>query len=187
MSEFRNLPQSFVAQQNDELLLATPTEATRISVKSLKYDALATLKFKHPGDQAYGVGTANTWVNIPFNELTLTGANQWIQLNPDGSFSLTEGFYFLRTEVTFILTNQARLALRQDSNFLEVSKTHAFNDINIGPRGTCHLSKKFMSTGQTFSVKLAVASPSPFSLATADPFLAGMQATLSSCEIYKLG
>jgi len=187
MSEFRNLPQSFIAQQNDELLLATPTEATRISVKSLKYDALATLKFKHPGDQNYGIGTADTWAKVPFNELILTGVNQWVQLNADGSFSLAEGYYFLKAEATLVLTNQARFSLRRNSDFLEVVKTSAINDSTLAPRAFCQLSKKFPSTGETFSVEISVNNPSSVSLSVADLFLAGVQVTLCSCEIHKLG
>lgn len=185
MTEFRNLPQSLIAEQNDELLLATATEASRITVKRLKYDALTTLKFKHPADQSYGVGTPNTWTKLPFNEATITG-EPWLQLNPDGSFTLSAGLYFLRADVTFIVANFGRFALRQGSNFLELSNTYATND-GTAPRAKAVLSKKFAANAATFSLEIAVSNASAVSLNNGDPFLAGLQTTLAACEIYKLG
>jgi len=186
MTEFRNLPQQFSVGADDEFLVVGASGPHRITTKALRYDSLALLKFKHPGDQNYGIGTADTWVNIPFNELTLTGVSEWLQLNADGSFSLAEGYYFLQAEVEVQVSNRARLALKRGSDFLEVSKTYAGVDA-AGPRGFLRLSKTFYSTGQTFSVEIAVESPSLYTISGADLFLAGIQTSLCSCEIHKLG
>lgn len=181
--EFRGLPPAFGANQEDELLLVNPTSPTRISVKSLRYDSLATLKFKHPADQSYAIGTANTWVNLPFNELTLTSPEQWVQLNPDGSFTLTEGLYFLECGLTFADSNISRLAFRQSSNFLEVANTYAEFPAHRVP---LRINKKFPSTGGTYTLQIAI-SRADGSIHSADVFSAGQQATVAACTINKLG
>ena len=186
MSEFRNLPQSFIAQQNDELLLATPTEATRISVRSLRYDSVAILRFLTPADQGYGIGTANVWVNIPFNVLDDSGSIPWVTLNADGSFILAAGCYKLLSEVFFYATNHYRVGLNRQGAFAGV--VTGYSASSAGVSSTCSLRARLdLQAQETIALQAAIASPSSFSLNVADSFLSGQMATAAHCEIHKLG
>ena len=186
MSEFRNLPQSFIAHKNEELLLVTPTEATRISVRSLQYDSFALLKFSTPADQGYGIGTADVWVNIPFNVLDDSGSIPWVTLNADGSFVLAAGCYKLACELSFYATNNYRIGLLRQGSLTQVVGGYASNTVGVSSKGSLH-SRIDLQAQETISLKIAVASPSGVALYVNDSFLAGQQATAAHCEIHKLG
>lgn len=184
--EFRGLPPAFAANQEDELLLVNPTSPTRISVKSFKYDSLATLKFKHPADQDYGIGQSNTWAVLPFNNLGFSGVQNWVTLNPDGSFLLDPGLYYLTAGVRLSSSNFQRLALFRGAGIAEVISEYSPSSGNSV--ATLNLLSRLSVIGQeTFSLRIAVEQAKAFTLNVADSFLAGNQVTLATCTINKLG
>lgn len=183
--EFRSLPQAFAADQADELLLVA-ANPSRISVKSLRFDSLATLRFNHPADQSYGIGTADTWSNLPFNQINLSGSTQWVSLNADGSFALAPGCYFLESETKFYATNTNRLVLEKDG----VVSTLVFGYASsaVGVYSGARLSEKFSLAAETnLRLRVSVSTPNAIALQSGEAFLAGYQATVAFCEIYKLG
>jgi len=181
--EFRSLPQSFLAAQDNELLVvgATPT---RMSLKSFRYDNLVELKFLYPGDQDYSLGTTNTWANIPFNSSDLTGSEAWTTLNADGSFTLVAGLYLLEAHILLGNGGTIRLGLNLSGSFLEITHGNAITAYSARTR--LLLTKKFASVGDTYRLQVA-ASDANCKLATADTFLAGKQSTIATCQIIKLG
>lgn len=184
--EFRSLPQNFSPGADDELLLVTPTAATRASVKSLFWDNYALLKFQLPGDQNYGIGTADQWGNIPYNTLELDAVNNWIELNADGSFTLNSGRFLIRAEQHVRRVNHGRLAIHKNGAFIAVNKIYSSTSGSVS--SPLKLAKKvILESQELFKIQISVSEAFESALQAADSGLAGIQVDVGVCEIYKLG
>jgi len=190
MTEFRNLPQQFSAGADDEFLVVGASGPHRITARALHYDNLALLKFKYPADQEYGIAAANTWVQLPLNDLNSSGVDQWVTLNPDGSFVLSPGLYNLAANVGIVDSSYQRLGLFNGATMLElVAEFASFTTDPSGANSTnLSLRHRFaLATPETLSLQLAVSATRLNALHVADSFLTGYQASLVTCLIEKLG
>mgnify|MGYP001113625725 CR=1 FL=1 len=184
MSEFRNLPQQFSVRADDEFLVVGASGPHRITARALQYDNFALLKFDHPADQAFGVGTPDSWTNIPFNNLKISGAVPFINLNANGTFSLSEGIYKIVLHTRLFYTLKARIALEQDNN--KISFVCGYSGAGNGIALSL-VERIDLDMAKTMAFSISVSNAYPQNLHVNDSSLSGSQTTLVTCEIYKLG
>jgi len=186
MSEFRNLPSNHAPKQDDELLLVSPTQAQRSSIKSLFWDRIAILKLLWPANSNYGIGTADQWAKIPYNTLEFDSLEGWIQLNADGSFTLNEGLYVLSPSQAFYECDLFRLALYQGDTMISLVSGYVLDSANSNR--LANFKKKINLGGQsTFSVQFSASLARDSALHSSQVALAGFQVEVGYCEIIKLG
>jgi hypothetical protein len=176
----------FVTQPNkdDELLLVNGEEQSRrITVQNLIYSQLAELSWTIPGTQDVGVGTANAWGNILFNNLSGPG---WISLNADGSWVLDAGIYFLDLAFQCARTQATRTRLFDGSNALKYRHQYlGSSDLfqhDVRMRGEISIDAQ-----KTISLQIntSVAQSQAFHIASA--VLSGFSPVIAQGFIWRLG
>jgi hypothetical protein len=177
----------FVTQPNkdDELLLVNGEEQSRrITVQNLVYSQLAEVAWVVDSAANQGIGTANQWGNIPFNQLN---APNWLSLNADGSFVVAPGIYLLDAGIQIGSVDRASFRLFDGANsifqinpLLQAFGVHHFwvplrTKLNL-------LSEKTLQ----IQVNVQTTASNAF-LSSASPFPGGGNVTISQAFIWRLG
>jgi hypothetical protein len=186
MSELLWSQLPFVTQPNkdDELLLVNGEEQSRrITVQNLIYGQLLTLNYTTDGNSSAGIGTANAWGMVPFNQSS-TG----VTLNPDGSFVLSAGIYLFECFGRIAVSNASRFRLRDITDNVSLVVAGVYSNTNLYNSVPFLLRNKLdLLSNKTLGVEFNVSSASGEAFHRADSALAGVQIPLVQAFIWRLG
>lgn len=181
---WNTIPFANQPNQDDELLLVDGGEnSRRIRVKNLIYGQLLTLNYTTDGNSSAGIGTANTWGMVPFNQ-----GSTGVTLNPDGSFVLSAGIYLFECFGRIALSDASRFRLRDITDNVTLvaagvySNGFAYNSVPFLLR-----NKLDLLTSKTLGVEFNVSSASGEAFHRADSALAGVQIPLVQAFIWRWG
>jgi hypothetical protein len=176
----------FVTQPNkdDELLLVNGEEQSRrITFQNLIYSQLLTLSYLVQGGSSAGIGTANTWGMVPFNN-----QSGGLTLNPDGSFALDAGLYLFECFGRIARSNFSRFRLQDLTDGVSLIATGIYSNAGSYSSVPFLLRQRLnLLSSKTLSVEFNVSSAAADNFHIADPVLAGIQIPVAQAFIWRLG
>jgi hypothetical protein len=181
---FSQLPTATSIDAGDGLLVVKNGQPRQISQQAAISDQIAEVAWVIEGATNQGIGTANAWATIPYNQVIAPAP--WLTLGADGAMNLAPGIYLVDSWVNLNFVNYIRIRL-------EGAITHFYGETYNGASTNLYPTlinpRRKITLTQTTAIRFQV----NVSSARADCFysaggnLAGFSPTIAQAFIWRLG